>query len=165
MSWYKDLAKVIEKHNGKRNIYRSVNGQNILYLERYYLTRTPYFEQMLHCFHLGDTGPLHDHPSDFYNCILETGYLEHTPEGIFKREVGYKGFKAAEELHKVELLPGTNGNVWTLFTMMKRRRKWGFMTENGWVDAFDYMKRTGTYETNTLPEMYEYGIFPSKIIT
>src|ERR1051326_8013809 len=102
--WYITLAKEIENNGGKRLIYRSENGGSKLYLERYYIFKNPDFEEMLHCFHMSDREDLHDHPWDNYNIILQTGYYEYTPAGKFFREPGYKGFRKATDLHRVELL-------------------------------------------------------------
>lgn len=164
MKWYKLLAKAIEAKGGRRDIYRMVSGVRVLYLTRYYIFKSPNFEIMLHNFHIGDLPVFHDHPWDNYNIILETGYYEHTLEGKFFREPGYKGYRGAKDLHYVELLPHTEGKVWTVFATLKRERRWGFyLPEAGWIDFEEYQKREGTWEANSLPEKYSDGLFPTRI--
>jgi hypothetical protein len=160
--WYIQLANNIEKQGGRRNIYRQLNGKSVLYLVRYYIFKDPDGEVMLHNFHLGDFGPLHDHPWDNHNTILQFGYNEHTPDGVFYRPPGYVGKRKAEQPHSVELIPGSEGQVWTMFVTMKRRRKWYFHTENGPIEALEYMKQEGMI-SNSLPENYSNGIFPTRI--
>jgi hypothetical protein len=38
----------------------------------------------------------------------------------------------------VELEPGTEGKVWTIFVLFKRRRDWGFWVEGKWIEAGEY---------------------------
>lgn len=171
LKWHRQLAKEIESRGGRRDIYRHINGKDVLYLTRYYIVKDPDYEIMIHNFHMGDFGPLHDHPWDNRSYVLEFGYnelmFENGKDGkIIKRfrGPGYRGFRKAEEAHSVELIPGSEGKVWTLFSTAKRRRKWAFHTDNGLIDAIEYMKQEGVFKANSLPDMYEDGIFPTRIV-
>ncbi|MBD3260997.1 MAG: hypothetical protein GF334_04845 [Candidatus Altiarchaeales archaeon] len=72
---------------------------------------------------------------------LTTGYREHLPDGtsIWRRVFSPK-FRTAEEFHWVEL---EKGPAWTLFIHFRKRREWGFLTGDGWVDNDTYNKKLG----------------------
>ena len=124
--------------------YRLINDRQDKepYLERYYLflkDRKDFpFNIFLHKFLKSDPDDLHDHPWSYSTFILSGGYWEYTSEGKFWR--GPLSFiqKEATSLHRVELEPSV-GNCWTLFCPGKRTRKWGFKTENGWVENNEYL--------------------------
>ncbi len=122
-----------------------LDGQN--YLVRYRLISTPWRGYYLHHILRSDKDRyLHDHPWDFTSLILFRGYVEYSPgsdppaHGIFKaRWLGMGSIvrHKAEDLHRLEL---PNGPVWTLVTCGPRVRKWGFLTEFGWIDEIPYHK-------------------------
>ena len=168
---YSPMAKLIEYNGGCREIYRNENGKPVLYLKRYYLYRGPEREAMIHQFFLGDKGPLHDHPSDSWGRILETGYYERlckwmdfkgydeyknpiaTTEGEHEvdRKPGDWSYRPGstalhvnfEGFHKVKLrTPDDAGKVWTFFVMEKRNENsWGFRDNNGHFVPFDQMNK------------------------
>ena len=78
----------------------------------------------------------HDHPMDFISLILRGGYVEHRP-GMPPRRCppGSVVVRRAEDLHYLKLIAGS---AWTLVLTTPRRRKWGFMTEDGWIEAGEY---------------------------
>lgn len=165
--WYKNLAKWIENRGGLRKIYRKEGDRSVLYLERFYILKTPFCEIMLHRFHCGDDAVMHDHPWDSCNIILETGYNEHVinewnEEEVHFRAPGYFGYRSAEGQHWVELLPNTSGHVWTLFMTMRRRKEWGFFTKEGYMDSQEYGKKIGVDEVNTRSVQYKGWLFPKK---
>lgn len=78
----------------------------------------------------------HDHPFDFVSLILRGGYLEHRPGK--KQRMFLPGdfvVRRAEEMHYLTLL---GRDAWTLVFASKPRRRWGFATEDGWIDAAEY---------------------------
>ena len=88
---------------------------------------------MLHNFHQGDRPDLHDHPWASGGVILAEGYREHTPKGVAEKRAGSCGFRGSKAFHWVELRPGTEGKVWSLFFTFKRVREWGFLVDGQWV--------------------------------
>jgi hypothetical protein len=165
MPWYHKLARWIEKRGGCRRIYRTDGDeQHNLYLERFYILKTPWCELMIHRFHLGDVPIMHDHPWDSANVILEGGYLEHVledgQERAYFRKPGYFGQRKAEDFHWVELMPGSSSHVWTVFGTFRRRKDWGFLTPEGYVDADEHFVRTGVDKVNQRGAHYKGWLFP-----
>ena len=63
MQWFEKLADWIARRGGKRELYRcGADGKPSLYMERFYLVKSKYFELMLHRFYMSDTVDVHDHP-------------------------------------------------------------------------------------------------------
>ncbi len=120
----------------RQDIYRQVNQ---LYLVRYIFCKLKWFSAFLHCFHLSDYDTPHDHPAAWLSIPLTCGYIEHLIDGTTEERKPFRPkFRTAREFHWVELHPGTEGKVWTLFFFFNRVREWGFMTKLGWVHHDDY---------------------------
>ncbi len=69
---------------------------------------------------------------------LRGGYWEHFPDGTYTWRAPWRPvIRAPREFHWIDL-PSDGRSVWTLFAAGPRVRKWGFLTENGWVDADEY---------------------------
>lgn len=165
MQWFEKLARWIERRGGKREIYRMVGGEPVLYLERYYLFKSKIGELMIHRFHMGDIGPVHDHPWPSFSLILKNGYKEHVRNDtgtvhVFERKPGYFGTRTAKAFHKVELRKGEAGQVWTLFGTGKRSRIWGFLSPDGWREAGEYMVAEGLASNVKDNAKYSNGFFP-----
>ncbi len=125
----------------KRDIERR-KGE--LYLTRYVLYQCKYFGIYVHKFWVSDYPVPHDHPWNFFSFIFTKGYREHLPDGTFIERGLFSGkFRTANEFHWVEL---TKGPAWTLFIRFQARRRWGFLTPDGWVDHDEYNHRLGIYE-------------------
>ena len=143
------------------------NGRGEPYLIRYILIRTPWFALYVHkILQSDDDRDCHDHPADFWSLILKGRYTEQTFAGesrdvrhiigrdgqVERTEVGpthtsynYREFtvldinkKRAEDLHRLDL---NHGPVWSLLWSGRKRRDWGFMTDEGWVDHNTYLDR------------------------
>jgi hypothetical protein len=109
-----------------------------LYLTRYVIFRCKWFSLYIHKFHLSDYDIPHDHPWWWFALPLWGGYWEHFADGTFKwRGVGVPAIRAPREFHWIDIPEGTK--VWTLFITGKVQRQWGFLTENGWVSADEYI--------------------------
>lgn len=180
--WYERFEAWMERRGCCRSIYRSVpNGEPVLYLKRYYILRTPWGEVMLHQFFLGDDGPVHDHPFASCGWIIATGYNElirrpwpgntiimetirRWPGQFSWRPRASKNHNLASSFHKVELIPGTEGKVHTLFITGPRNEgsTWGFATPNGFVSFADMFHKDGTEQKQTSPAQWGYGFFPKK---
>jgi hypothetical protein len=106
------------------------------YMRRYYLKRGRGPQERFHLIKADDPGrDFHDHPWDYETHLLSGSYLEHTPDGDVLYEAPCTLVRRAEHLHRLEL---PNGPVWTYFTTGPFRRRWGFMTGDGWVRHVDY---------------------------
>ena len=146
MKWFLDL---LEKMGRKRIVMDRVNNQP--YLERYYLflkdrERFP-FNVFLHKFIKGDPDDVHDHPWPYATLILKGGYYEWTPmfdgdkkigEIITWRGPGHFRICKANSYHRIELDPSIT--AWTLFMPGPKKRDWGFLVNNKWVQHEQYLK-------------------------
>ena len=184
-NWYHRLARFIEARGGKRSIYRNENGESALYLDRFYIIKTPWLEVMIHRFYLGDKGPLHDHPATTFGWILETGYYERLCKwidnlGITRdeytadRKPGDFGYRPGSSInhdnyrsfHKVKLRrPEDAGHVWTLFVMCKRNPfSWGFRGNNGvFIPFAEQNKSEGVEAMQSQHDNYKGWFFPKKV--
>ena len=123
----------------KADIYRA-KGQ--LYLSRYVVERFNWLSTYIHQFHISDYPVPHDHPWSFLSIVLKGYYIEHFVDGTFEiRKAGSIRFRQAKEFHWIEVPAGMEGKVWTLFFGFKRKREWGFLTKDGWVDHVTYEER------------------------
>lgn len=110
-------------------------GASELYLERFYLVRSRLLGIFLHRFWKSDREGAHDHPWDFVTIVLRGGYFEQTPGKARWRGPGSIIFHKAEEFHRIFIPSDLRGNTWTLFVHGPRRRRWGFLTPDGWKVA------------------------------
>lgn len=167
MPWFITFANWIAQRGGLREIFRPGPNGPELYLRRYYIFKSAWLEIMIHRFYLDDLGPLHDHPWWSGGIILQNGYLEYVIENGYKKAYrrlpGHIGHRGGKSFHRVELMPGTAGKVWTLFITGKRYRIWGFLTDKGWITFKEMFKVDGTEVANMLPEQFTNGLFPKKI--
>lgn len=132
MKWFEKIANFLERRGRHRTIPRA-NGR---LLERWYIIRGLRLGVYLHQFWSSDDDDFHDHPWDSFSWIIHGGYWECLPDGQrLWRSVGFKKYRTAEEFHRIELQPGTEGHAWTIFIRFKRRRKWGFWHPTGWKEA------------------------------
>ena len=65
------------------------------------------FNILVHKILKGDRGDLHDHYWSYITIILRGGYWETLKSGKFWRSPGYIGFRSANNLHRVDIEPGT----------------------------------------------------------
>ena len=138
------------KLDRKRLIYDRIDNE--LYLTRYYLflkNRTYFpFNIFLHRFHKSDDATPHDHPWPYATIILWGGYYEWIPFfnecGELTCEIqkwrgpGHFRFCSAESYHRIELKPGKT--CWTLFIPGKKRRDWGFLVNDEWIQHEQYFE-------------------------
>lgn len=123
------------------------------YLDRWFLTSKTHDRHqarrwmpglLLHHIHRPDVDRFpHDHPWWFLGIVLNGGYLEsrYDNTGIFTHQVKRRrfsmGFRRASSLHDIAEL---HGDTWTLILVGPKRRKWGFMTDQGWLPWEDYVE-------------------------
>jgi hypothetical protein len=111
------------------------------YIRRWYLT-TREDDKMRVYLHQqsrdDDARAMHDHIGNNVSIILDGGYMEYTPEGVYKRQPGDVIVRQADQLHRLQLFrhPDTFRVVesWSLFIVGPKIRDWGFMCPNkGWI--------------------------------
>jgi hypothetical protein len=125
------------KHVGRIDITKLVDGEEVLYLRRWYLFRCKWFSIRLHhiCLPDVDRWP-HDHPWPFVAVMLWGGYDEvwgRAGEFATPRTKRVRLFNRhrATDLHRITEFT-RSGGAWTLFLTGQERRTWGFHTDSGW---------------------------------
>ena len=129
-----------------------IGGHDRPYLLRHFLIpRNPVFNIYVHQFlRSDDDRALHDHPW-LFNCsvLLDGGYIEHTPTGLFFRDSGDWKLRWGSAPHRVELVevwpedPESDElselqPCWTIFITGPRIREWGFHCPKVWVHWRDF---------------------------
>lgn len=131
---------LVHRWNRFRYVIRAMDGAP--YLIRYRLLSTPWCGIYLHHILKSDADRhLHDHPWNFISIMLKGEYVEFRSDGTCKpvpttRMAPAFAKRKAEDFHRLKLYKGVT--VWTLVIVGRRRRNWGFMTEDGWVPWQDY---------------------------
>ena len=147
MKWFLDFLEQLER---KRIIMDRINDQP--YLERYYVflkDRNWFpFNVFIHKFLKSDPDDVHDHPWPYATLILKGGYYEWTPQfdgqgrkfgEICKwRGPGHFRICRANSYHRIELDPSVT--AWTLFMPGPKKRDWGFLVNNKWIQHEQYLK-------------------------
>ena len=147
MKWFLDFLERLER---KRIIMDRVNDQP--YLERYYVFLKDRdwfpFNIFIHKFLKSDPDDVHDHPWPYATLILKGGYYEWTPQfdeqgrkfgEICKwRGPGHFRICRANSYHRIELDPSVT--AWTLFMPGPKKRDWGFLVNNKWIQHEQYLK-------------------------
>jgi len=147
MKWFLTL---LERMGRKRIVMDRQSDEP--YLERYYLflkdrDRFP-FNVFLHKFLKGDPDDVHDHPWPYATLILKGGYYEWLPQFDSKgnkiaemcvwRGPGSFRICRANSYHRIELDPSVT--AWTLFMPGPKKRDWGFLVNNKWIQHEQYLK-------------------------
>lgn len=90
----------------------------------------------------------HDHPYAWIGLVLRGGFVEHRP-GHPERWHGPGAVlrRAATDAHRLELSRPT----WLLQLTGRHRRRWGYVTAGGWVDAAQYVQERRALTGGTLP--------------
>ena len=146
----KVLLNFLERMGRKRIVMDRQSDEP--YLERYYLflkdrDRFP-FNVFLHKFLKGDPDDVHDHPWPYATLILKGGYYEWLPQFDSKgnkiaemcvwRGPGSFRVCRANSYHRIELDPSVT--AWTLFMPGPKKRDWGFLVNNKWIQHEQYLK-------------------------
>lgn len=126
------------------DIKKKLDGEDVVYLRRFFIWRSKWFNIYLHNIILEDLDPdPHDHPWSFLSFVLCGEYVEKLWKNQTALLIGYKirrvfslAFRRGNQVHKiVEVLP----NTWTLVITGPRYRSWGFVTAKGWVHWRKYL--------------------------
>jgi hypothetical protein len=96
----------------------------------------------------GDPDDVHDHPWPYATLILKGGYYEWLPqfdstgnkiaEMCVWRGPGSFRVCRANSYHRIELDPSVT--AWTLFMPGPKKRDWGFLVNNKWIQHEQYLK-------------------------
>lgn len=138
------FQKVIDFIGGRSDII----WNNSTYMKRWRLVDNRFFGVRVHKIVRSDEDrELHDHPWTFLSFILSGGYIEHRPFGVSKEYRRFDFvFRRAEDLHRLQLHKEyayadnrvVEKPAWTFVIRGPTRRRWGFMTQDGWIDAEDF---------------------------
>lgn len=132
------------------DIKKVVDGQESVYLRRFYLVETEKVKVYLHIIKRSDEDPdPHDHPWDFTTIVLKNGYVDESYTITRKRlpddRLGFLSVRKrrAEHIHMVKVQEGKP--AWTLVFLGPYRRKWGFVKPQpeGWTDWRTYLNYWG----------------------
>ena len=126
-------------------------------LRWFIIPRNHIFCIYLHHFIKGDEDDaLHDHVSDNFSIILETGYWEEFAWGWRLRLPGRVYFRLAGTGHRIhmcqshgyEMGPHGKNTATTIFIKLPYRRNWGFHCPKGWIP---WQKIVGTGHYGSRP--------------
>lgn len=146
--------------------WKEIFWQGELYLTRLHIFQCPLFSIMLHWIHTPDLQRhLHDHPVSMLCFILWGSYLEVydpyqgklKPQWVDSEWRSFFNWIPANKVHRIVEI--SKSPVITLCFAGRRKREWGFYTENGWVhwrlyqqfydddNGVDYSERCGVHGT------------------
>ena len=113
--------------------------RNPPYIRRWWvIPRNRWFNIYLHEVQQDDDDrALHDHPWVNMSYVVEGGYNEVTPKGVFPLHVGGVRFRRPTALHRLKLI-GHKRTV-TFFITGPKVREWGFQTPQGWIWWKDFV--------------------------
>lgn len=156
-TWYKRFAEWRRRQSWWPTKIITERHSNEPYLERISVIKIPgIFQIAIHRFWKSDDdGGLHDHPWLFWGSyILEGGYTEHTPQGIFKRLPGAFRLRHAWVRHRIELMENAK-EVWTIFIMGPKIRAWGFIPHGNdqWIHWRPYLAARANLAHQGLPHL------------
>ena len=111
-------------------------------LRRWRIVQTPLFGVYLHRHIRPDWfRDMHDHPYSFVTWVLRGAYRENR---IAAKPLTWRQWSVhymrAEWPHSI--LELTEVPTWTLMFVGRRRRDWGFVTDDGWVSHKTYLNLT-----------------------
>lgn len=117
------------------------------YLRRWWvIPHNPFCNVYLHDIRKSDDDrAFHDHPWINTSFLIEGGYIEHTPEGRFERKAGDYVMRGAQQMHRLEVLPGQSAI--SLFITSPKLREWGFGCPQGWVHWQDFTDENDSSQT------------------
>jgi hypothetical protein len=117
------------------------------YLRRWWvIPRNPWVNVYLHDIRKSDDDrAFHDHPWMNSSFLISGSYLEHTPDGLFERKAGDYVVRGAQQLHRLEVAPGSSAI--SLFITGPKLREWGFACPQGWVHWKDFTSEHDSSQT------------------
>jgi hypothetical protein len=142
--------KVCEKLGREFHI-TGTGGDTDVYLIRYYVVQSKWFNIFIHRFMRSDRDDMHDHPWNFGTYIVQGSYREevpcpHHPDSnsdhinVNTRSITYRRWatRKAEQLHRVKIdrtytLAEKEQAPLTLCITGRTRRDWGFVKNGQWI--------------------------------
>ncbi len=122
----------------KKIIYRK--GDKEPYLIRYSVFSCKWFAIKIHNILVSDDDCLHSHPWSYITFLLKGSYIEHTPGGKSKKYGRFSFlYKDLNHVHRLEIVKP----VWSFVITFKKKKSWGFLTKNGWVEWFKHSYNDG----------------------
>lgn len=120
----------------KARIQIILNPAGDLYMRRHFISERRASPQIwVHEILLPDEDRwCHDHPWDYRTVILQGGYREEHDGQLAAYEEGDALQREAESFHRLHL----SSPAVTLFMAARQRRRWGFATDQGWIDGVAY---------------------------
>lgn len=117
------------------------------YLRRWWvIPRNPWCNVYLHDIRKSDDDrAFHDHPWMNTSFLIEGSYIEHTLDGRFERKAGDYVIRGAQQMHRLEVLPGQSAI--SLFITGPKLREWGFACPQGWVHWQDFTDENDSSQT------------------
>lgn len=121
---------------------RSKTGE--LHFKRFAIIETRWFAVYIHKIYKADKDPfVHNHPWNFFSIVLWGGYYEDTQWGSGgARDVFNINWGNRKYFHKIAAI------IWpttTLFCTFGKKKPWGFLTNQGYVDSEEYIKNKEKY--------------------
>lgn len=155
------MVQPMEKHKGtdgsrwallKTTFIPETATAETALLKRWRIIQTPWFAVFLHCHFKPDPSrDLHDHPYNFRTWILKGDYSERRDGDLVVvwRSRSWH-FMKAEWPHSIQAL--SRVPTWTLLLVGRRRRVWGFYTDQGWIpyQEYEFLDQTDA-RTEVLP--------------
>lgn len=149
----------------KYNRYYKITGrpgyfEEEVYLIRYFIFKSRFFNIYIHRFLRSDADDLHDHPWHFWTYMLQGAYTEMSPQGLTRRTTKKNKFKymAPTHLHsvkvdKVILWEERSRAPLTLCITGPIQREWGFvrivdlpgLDAYRWMPWFEYLNKDKDY--------------------
>lgn len=147
------LIKFCEKTGRVFNI-TGTGADTDVYLIRYYVFRSKYFNFFIHKFLRSDRDDLHDHPWNFGTYVVKGGYTEQNLNAytgkvdLFPKERSVKknrwATRKAEAVHRVVVdkelhIEDQEHATITLCFTGRTRREWGFIKDGKWINWKKYL--------------------------
>jgi hypothetical protein len=146
----KPLIKLCEL-TGRVFEITGTGGDTDVYLIRYYIFQSKYFNIFIHRFMRSDRDDMHDHPWNFGTYVVKGGYAEQVPvsDSINSSSIRIKtnfrstvqarwATRKAEQLHRVMLdrsytMSEKELAPITICVTGRTRRDWGFVKDGQWI--------------------------------
>ena len=146
------IIQLCEKYGRYYHILGRPDDATDIYLIRYFVFRSRFFNIYLHRFLRSDADDLHDHPWYFWTMMIQGAYNEISPQGITLRTIKgnkYK-FMAPTHLHSVKVLKDRTYEErdkapLTLCITGPIQREWGFVqlvkNQYEWIPWHKYLNK------------------------